>query len=66
MMTTRELSKHIYEYVQNVSEKKRKDPNYTDDTNEINYISNLMVLHFEPDDHLGSKGFESISLENLN
>jgi len=66
MMTTRELSKHIYEYVQNVSEKKRKDPNYTDDTNEINYISHLITLHFEPDNHLGSKGFVSSDIQNRN
>jgi hypothetical protein len=42
------------------------DPDSVDENNEINYISNLMILHFEPDSHPGSKGFESTSLENLN
>jgi hypothetical protein len=65
-MTTRELSKHIYEYVQTVSEKKRIDTDSVNDINEINYISHLMTLHFEPDNHLGSKGFESTNLENRN
>jgi len=66
MITTRQLATHIYKYVKDISEKKSLDPDSVDENNEINYISNLMVLHFEPDDHLGSKGFESISLENLN
>jgi hypothetical protein len=65
-MTTRELSKHIYEYVQTVSEKKKIDTDSVNDINEINYISHLMTLHFEPDNHLGSKGFESTNLENRN
>jgi len=66
MITTRQLADHIYKYVQKISEKKMLDPDSVDENNEINYISNLMVLHFEPDSHLGSKGFESTSLENLN
>lgn len=66
MITTRQLASHIYKYVQDISEKKMLDPDSVDENNEINYISNLIVLHFEPDSHLGSKGFESIPLENLN
>jgi hypothetical protein len=67
-MTTRELSKHIYEYVQTVSEKKRIDTDSVNDINEINYISHLMTLHFEPDNHLGSKGFVSLpsDIQNRN
>ena len=66
MITTRQLAAHIYKYVQDISEKKMLDPDSVDENNEINYISNLMVLHFEPDSHLGSKGFESTEIENRN
>jgi hypothetical protein len=66
MVTTRQLAKHIYEYVQIVSDKKKIDPDSVSDINEINYISNLMTLHFEPDDHLGSKGFYPTHIENRN
>jgi len=66
MITTKELATHIYNYVQSISEKKKTDPNSVYDNNEINYISHLMTLHFEPDNHLGSKGFEPISIENRN
>lgn len=66
MITTKQLADHIYKYVQNISEKKMLNPDSVDDNNEINYISNLMVLHFEPDTHLGSKGFESTNIENRN
>jgi len=47
MITSRELAKHIYEYVQSISEKKKKDLNSINDNNEINYISNLITLHFD-------------------
>lgn len=66
MITTKQLAAHIYTYVQNISEKKMLNPDSVDDNNEINYISNLMVLHFEPDSHLGSKGFEATNIENRN
>ena len=66
MITTKQLADHIYKYVQNISEKKMLNPDSVDDNNEINYISNLMVLHFEPDTHLGSKVFESTNIENRN
>jgi len=68
MITTRQLAAHIYKYVQDISEKKMLDPDSVNDINEINYISHLMTLHFEPDNHLGSKGFESLpsDLQNRN
>jgi hypothetical protein len=58
-MTTRELAKYIYEY----SVKTEKEGNF-DEIDTINYLSHLMQLHFEPDSHLGSKGFESTNVEN--
>ena len=66
MFTTRQLAKHIYEYVQTVSEKKKIDTDSVNDVNEINYISHLITLHFEPDNHLGSKGFHPTHIENRN
>ena len=68
MFTTRQLAKHIYEYVQTVSEKKKIDTDSVNDVNEINYISHLITLHFEPDNHLGSKGFVSLpsDIQNRN
>jgi len=62
MITTRELATHIYRRVLEVASKKENsDWGSTNDQNEISYIQNLMELHFEPDGHLGSKGFISIS-----
>lgn len=64
-MTNTELAKHIYFYSQNC---KNENPNghiwtEQDDKLAINYIANLMELHFEPHNHLGSKGFMSIDVE---
>ena len=62
MITTRELATHIYNRISEIAIKKENgtwDP--SNEQNEISYIQNLMELHFEPDDHLGSKGFISIS-----
>jgi len=61
-MTTRELAKHIYYYSQKCKQEKESNQiwNEFDDNQIINYISHLMELHFEPQNHLGSKGFVSI------
>lgn len=61
-MTNTELAKHIYFYSQNCKNEKKAGEYWTDldDRQVINYIANLMELHFEPQNHLGSKGFESI------
>ena len=61
-MTTRELAKHIYFYSQNCKSEKRGDSpwNLQDDNQTINYMSHLIELHFEPENHLGSKGFLNI------
>jgi hypothetical protein len=62
MITTRELSKHIYEYILKSHGVPTDDPMMMDKERDIiNYVSYLMELHFEPDNHLGSKGFERIS-----
>ena len=58
MMTNRDLAKHIFNVVQESIQEQKSD---IDNTQLINYISHLMELHFEPDNHLGSKGFQSIS-----
>jgi hypothetical protein len=58
-MTTRELAKHIFKVVSEHNNDKLKSD--SDDLQVVNYISHLMELHFEPDNHLGSKGFQSIS-----
>jgi hypothetical protein len=62
-MTTRELAKHIYNYAQTCKNDKPKGHDWTenDDNQSINYISHLIELHFEPQTHLGSKGFLSTS-----
>lgn len=62
-MTTRELAKHIYNYVKTCKNDKPKGHVWTeqDDNQSINYISHLIELHFEPQTHLGSKGFVSTS-----
>lgn len=62
-MTTKELAKHIYFYSQNCKNEKTGDGSWNeqDDNQAINYISNLIELHFEPENHLGSKGFVNIS-----
>jgi hypothetical protein len=60
MITTRELSTHIYNKILDIAEKKSQNIEIND-SNEIGYIQNLIELHFEPDGHLGSKGFVSIS-----
>lgn len=61
MISNRELATHIYNRVLEVANKKRENPNDVNDVNEISYIQHLIELHFEPDEHLGSKGFMSIS-----
>jgi hypothetical protein len=63
-MTTRELAKHIYLYSINCKSDKNNSSEWCDhdDNQVINYISHLMELHFDPQQHLGSMGFESISL----
>lgn len=60
-MSTNELSKHIYNYCLNRKNNKHKDYvwNENDDLEVINYISNLIELHFDPQSTLGSKGFLS-------
>jgi hypothetical protein len=65
-MTTRELARHIYLYSQNCKSEKSDSSEWTeqDDIQVINYISHLMELHFDPDNHLGSKGFQPTSMEN--
>ena len=55
-MSNREFAKHIYEYV--INSQNDSDKN---DNDIVNYIGHLMDLHYEFDNHLGSKGFESIS-----
>jgi hypothetical protein len=62
MITTRELATHIYNRIIEVAEKKKNSNcESISDVNEISYIQNLIELHYEPDNHLGSKGFISIS-----
>ena len=67
-MTNTEFAKHIYSHCLSVFESKKfvSDWDEKDDRQVINYIANLMELHFEPDTHLGSKGFLSISKMQLN
>lgn len=55
-MSNREFAKHIYDYVINSQNNPDLSPSDT-----INYIGHLMDLHYENDNHLGSKGFESTS-----
>jgi hypothetical protein len=62
-MTSRELATHIYYHIQNVTDEKKKKGSEINDKDEILYIENLMVLHFEIENNLGSKGFVSISKE---
>ena len=65
-MSNTELAKHIYFYSQNCKNEKKLDSLWDDldDKQVINYIANLMELHFEPQNHLGSKGFISTSKKN--
>jgi len=65
-MTNTELAKHIYQYSQNCKSELPQCQTWSehDDRIAINYIANLMELHFEPQNHLGSKGFEKISVRN--
>ena len=65
-MSNTELAKHIYFYSQNCKNEKKSDSLWDDldDKQVINYIANLMELHFEPQNHLGSKGFISTSKKN--
>jgi hypothetical protein len=65
-MTNTELARHIYFYSQNCKSELPSEQIWTDhdDRMAVNYIANLMELHFEPKNHLGSKGFESISKRN--
>jgi hypothetical protein len=67
-MTTRELAKHIYHYSQNCKSEKadKSEWDNQDDIQAINYISHLMELHFEPENHLGSKGFMNIATSSEN
>ena len=60
-MTTREVATHIYYHIQNIVEEKINDGIQIDEKDQILYIENLMVTHFEIDNVLGSKGFMSIS-----
>ena len=62
-MTTRDLAKHIYNFViENENKlKKEKFIPRANNNDGINYISHLMELHFDPESHLGSKGFLSTS-----
>lgn len=60
MITNRELATHIYQRVMEIAEKKKSNQDINEN-NEISYIQSLIELHFEPDNHLGSKGFISIS-----
>jgi hypothetical protein len=65
MITNRELATHIYERVLEIAQKKIENPhNYISDHNEISYIQHLIELHFEIDNHLGSKGFMYIHKNN--
>lgn len=59
-MTNRELAKHIYFYSQNCKSEKTNTEvwNEHDDQQAINYIAHLIELNLEPDNHLGSKGFQ--------
>jgi hypothetical protein len=62
MMSNREFAKHIYEYVIQSQERMLSDSNnYRIESETISYIGHLMDLHYEPENHLGSKGFYSIS-----
>jgi hypothetical protein len=65
-MTNKELAKHIYFYSQNCKNEKSNSEEWDehDDDQSINYISHLMELHFDSDNHLGSRGFQSISSES--
>ena len=65
-MTNRELARHIYFYSQNCKNEKTNSEEWDehDDTQSINYIAHLMELHFEPDNHLGSKGFKPIEIDS--
>jgi hypothetical protein len=67
-MSTRELAKHIYFYSLNCKNDKNDPSNWDskDDNQSINYISHLMELHFEPENHLGSKGFINTSTYSEN
>jgi hypothetical protein len=64
MITTRELATHIYNRIIEVAAKKSQNSESINDVNEISYIQSLIELHFEPDNHLGSKGFISISKDS--
>jgi hypothetical protein len=67
-MTNTELARHIYFYSQSCKSELPSGQIWSehDDRMAINYIANLMELHFEPQNHLGSKGFESVSTRNNN
>jgi hypothetical protein len=60
-MTTRDLAKHIYNFVIESENKMEKESFIPNNNDVINYISYLMELHFEPESHLGSMGFMSTS-----
>lgn len=62
-MSNRDLAKHIYKYVLESQERLRLAPHLDVETETINYIGNLMDLHYEPESNLGSRGFLSITKE---
>jgi hypothetical protein len=64
-MTIRELSRHIYFYSQTCKKDKSSNSEWdeNDDLQVINYISHLIELHFEPENHIGSKGFKTINVD---
>jgi hypothetical protein len=65
-MTTRELATYIYYHIHDIVEKKKTSEEMIDDKDEILFLENLMITHFEIDNVLGAKGFVSISKESNN
>ena len=57
-LSNRELASHIFKHVKDHVLSKKDE---SADLNIINYIGHLIDLHNEPENHLGSKGFLSIS-----
>jgi hypothetical protein len=62
-MTTRELATFMYYHIQGIVEKKNNTDELIDDKDQILFLENLMITHFEIDNVLGAKGFVSISRE---
>jgi hypothetical protein len=64
MISNRELAKHIYRHIISTHGLDPNDPIMIDiERDTINYVSNLIQLNNEPENHLGSKGFIPISRE---